>query len=76
MSALVYVETTIPGFYFNTRKTAPMVSAGFTIEEIFQPARIDSRFLVRIKETVDFENDLARQEFDSIASVASTIETD
>ena len=33
--------------------------AGFTIEEIFNPTRIDRWFLVQIKEIVDFEEELA-----------------
>jgi len=33
--------------------------AGFTIEEIFNPTKIDPWFLVQIKEIVDFEEELA-----------------
>ena len=33
--------------------------AGFTIEEIFNFTKIDVRFLVQIKEIVDFEEELA-----------------
>ena len=33
--------------------------AGFTIEEIFNLTKIDRWFVVRIKEIVDFEEELA-----------------
>ena len=33
--------------------------AGFTIEEIFNLTKIDGSFLVRIKNIVDFEEELA-----------------
>ena len=33
--------------------------AGFTTEEIFNLTKIDRRFLVQIKEPVDFEEELA-----------------
>ena len=33
--------------------------AGFTIEEIFNLTKIDVRFLVQIKEIVDFEEELS-----------------
>ena len=35
------------------------VTAGFTIEEIFNLTKIDRWFLVQIKEIVDFEVELA-----------------
>jgi hypothetical protein len=34
-------------------------ASGFTIEEIFNPVKIDRWFLVQIKEIVDFEEELA-----------------
>jgi carbamoyl-phosphate synthase large subunit len=33
--------------------------ASFTVEEIFNPTKIDRWFLVQIKEIVDFEEELA-----------------
>jgi hypothetical protein len=35
--------------------------SGFPTEEIFNLTKIDRRFLVQIKEIVDFEEELARQ---------------
>jgi hypothetical protein len=35
------------------------LDAGFTIEEIFNHTKIDRWFLVQIKKTVDFEEELA-----------------
>ena len=35
------------------------LSAGFTIEEIFNLTKIDRSFLTQIKEIVDFEEELA-----------------
>ena len=39
--------------------TRHALRAGFTIEEIFNLTKIDRRFLVQIKEIVDFEEELA-----------------
>jgi len=37
----------------------PSRPAGFTIEEIFEPTKVDRWSLVPIKEIVDFEQELA-----------------
>ena len=46
-------------FRFSGRDSLGYLRAGFTIEEIFNLTKIDRWFLVQIKESVDFEEEMA-----------------